>query len=281
MRFASPVNAALSSLFRKKTAKIGGIIIIAFFIFIIAGTFLDPYSPYSYSSSINASPSSTHPFGTDNQGHDILSEVIFGAYPSMILGVSAAVGSVILGLAVGLFAGYYDKLEGLLTGTGDVILTFPPFPLMILIGSVYPVTLVTEPLIIILVLWPAVARPIRSQVLSLRQRPFVEAARTSGMKDNEVILKIMLPQVFSIAFAYFVLNVAASIVLVTSLEFLGVGNPDIVSWGTMLYFAQQFAFYLGDWWWIAAPGLSIAIVAASFALIGFSAEEVMNPRLRV
>ena len=90
-----------------------------------------------------------------------------------------------------------------------------------------------------------------------------------------------MPEVAPIAIAYFVLTVATGIVLVSALQFLGVGNPDLISWGSMLYWAQQFAFYYGDWWWILAPGLSISLVATGFALIGFSLEEVANPRLRV
>ena len=100
------------------------------------------------------------------------------------------------------------------------------------------------------------------------------------MSDFQIIRKIMIPEVTSLAIAYFVLTVSAAVVLVTALQFLGVGNPTEVSWGSMLYWAQQFAFYAGDWWWILAPGVSITLVALAFALIGFSVEEVMNPRLR-
>jgi peptide/nickel transport system permease protein len=143
---------------------------------------------------------------------------------------------------------------------------------------------VTDTLIIVIlivVLWPAIGRAIRSQVLSVKERPYVESGKLSGMSDFEIIRRVIIPEVAPIAIAYFVLTVAAAIVLVTALEFLGVGNPNIVSWGSMLYWAQNFAFYRGDWWWILAPGISVTLVATGFALIGFSVEEVMNPRLRV
>jgi peptide/nickel transport system permease protein len=100
------------------------------------------------------------------------------------------------------------------------------------------------------------------------------------MSNFQIIARIIIPEIASLAIAYFVLTVAAAIVLVTALQFLGVGNPNIVSWGSMLYWAQQFAFYAGDWWWIIAPGAAISVVAMAFALVGFSIEEVMNPRLR-
>ncbi len=246
----------------------------------IIGPYLTPYGPTQTSASINTSPNYSHPLGTDYLGHDVLTQVIYGAYPSMLVGILAASGAVTIGLLAGVTAGYFVRLEGLLTGTADVVLTFPPLPLMVLLGSLYPATTSLITLILIVVLWPVSARAIRSQVLSLRERPYVDAARTSGMSDLEIIRRIIIPEIASLAIAYFVLTVAAAIVLVTALQFLGVGNPNIVSWGSMLYWAQQFAFYAGDWWWILAPGLSITVVATAFALLGFSVEETMNPRLR-
>jgi peptide/nickel transport system permease protein len=206
--------------------------------------------------------------------------MIYGAYPSMIVGLVASIGAVVIGLMIGVLAGYFNRLEGFLTGTADVILTFPPLPLLILFGSLFPVSNAFIILILTIVLWPSIARAIRSQVLSIKAKPYIESARISGMKDGEIIWRTIIPEVSPIAIAYFVLTVALSIVLVTALEFLGVGNPNNVSWGSILYWAQQFAFYRGDWWWILAPGLTITSVAMGFALIGFSIEEVMNPRLR-
>jgi peptide/nickel transport system permease protein len=274
-------SSLLGTLFRSKSAKLGGLILLVFFVLIIAGSVLTPYSPYANTPAVNAPPSLAHPFGTDNVGHDMFSQVVFGAYSSMYVGLVSAIGSAVIGMVVGTIAGYYRRLEGILTGAGDIILTFPAFPLLILLGSMYPPTDNLLILLLILVLWAPIARAVRSQVLSLKERPYVDSARTGGMKDWQIIVRVLMPQVVSIAVAYFVLAVAAAVVLVTSLEFLGVGNPDIVSWGSILYWAQQFAFYLGDWWWVVAPGLSITLVALGFALIGFSIEEVMNPRLRV
>ncbi len=268
-------------LLRGRGARIGASIIAAMLVLILIGRFVVPYNPYNSTGDLDSPPSLTHPFGTDYLGHDMLSQVIWGAYPSMIVGVLAASGAALLGLFVGVMAGYFRKLEGVLTGTADVILTFPPLPLMIMLGSVLPATDELIIFILILVLWPAIARAIRSQTLSVKERPYVESGKLSGMSDLEIVRRVIIPEVAPIAIAYFVLTVSAAIVLVTALEFLGVGNPNIVSWGSMLYWAQQFAFYRGDWWWILAPGLSITLVATGFALIGFSIEEVMNPRLRV
>jgi peptide/nickel transport system permease protein len=274
------IFASLNGLFKTKAAKAGGILILAFFVLMALGPYVTPYNPYTSGPEINSPPSYSHPFGTDYLGHDVLSQVIYGAYPSMLAGILAALGAVAIGAIVGLIAGYFRKLEGILTGAADIILTFPPLPLMVLLGSIYPATTPLIIAILILVLWPVVARSIRSQVLSLKERPYIDSSKTSGMGNFEIIWRVILPNITPLAIAYFVLMVASAIVLTTALQFLGVGNPDQVSWGSMLYWAQQFAFYSGDWWWILAPGLSITLVATGFALIGFSVEEMTNPRLR-
>jgi peptide/nickel transport system permease protein len=280
------VNAILGifsivrGMFKRKTAKIGGGIILAILVFILVGRLLIPYSPTATNFVPNSPPSQAHPFGTDTQGHDVLSQVIYGAYPSMIVGILAAIGAVSFGTIVGICAGYFRRLEPLLTGSADVVLTFPPLPLMVLLGSLYPATEELVTIVLIVVLWPVSARSIRSQVLSIKDRPYVESGRISGMSRAQILHKVIFPEIAPIAIAYFVLTVAAAIVLVTALQFLGVGNPDVVSWGSILYWAQQFAFYNGDWWWILAPGLMITIVALAFAVLGFSIEEVMDPRLR-
>jgi peptide/nickel transport system permease protein len=273
-------RSIIGGLFRKKTSRVGLIIILAIVAFILIGPLFDHFSPYATTIELDRHPSSQHPFGTDFLGHDIMSQVIWGAYPSMFVGIIAASGAAIVGVMVGILAGYYRKMEVVLTPVADILLTFPAFPLLILIGTLFTPTNFLIALSLILVLWPVTARSIRSQTLSIKERPYVVAAKTTGMSNWGIVWREIFPEVVPIAIAYFVLNVALAIVLVTALEFLGVGNPDIVSWGSILYWAQQFAFYSGDWWWIVAPGLSIALVAIGFALIGFSVEEVMNPRLR-
>ncbi len=270
----------LPSSFRTRSAKIGIGMVVIFSILIIVGPFLTPYSPTENTSSRNSPPSLAHPFGTDNVGHDLMSQIFWGAYPSMVVGLFSAIGAVGIGLLAGVLAGYYRKTEGLLMGVGDVILTFPPVPLMILLGSFYPASSLLLIAIMTVVLWPVVARSIRSQVLSIKEMPFVESSRTSGMRNFEIISRIIIPEVGSLAVAYFVLAVSSATVLVTTLQFLGVGNPNEVSWGSILYWAQQYGFYAGDWWWVFVPGLFITLITTAFAVLGFSVEEIMNPRLR-
>jgi peptide/nickel transport system permease protein len=273
-------NRILQALVIKRSAKVGLAILVVYALLVLISPVVIRYSPFETSGSPNTPPNLSHLLGTDYLGHDVLSETIAGAYTSIPIGIATGIGAVLLGFIVGLLAGYYDKLEGILTGSADVMMIFPALPLMVLLGSIFPPSDLFITLIMIVVLWPPVTRSIRSQVLAVRKMPFVDAAKTSGMSDLRIIARVIVPEVATIAFAYFVLTVAASIVLVSALQFLGIGNPNIISWGSMLYFAQQFGFYAGDWWWIMAPGLSITLVAVAFALIGFSFEEMMNPRLR-
>jgi ABC-type dipeptide/oligopeptide/nickel transport system permease subunit len=271
---------AFSRLFEKRSAKVGGAILVGFALFVLLGPLFIKYSPTDYVGAPNAPPSLEHIFGTDYLGSDIASQIIWGAYASVFVSLTGSAGATIIGLTVGVLGGFYKKLQAPLIGAGDIIITIPSFPLMILIGMIFPFSNLLIASILVIVLWPPISRAIRSQVLSLRERPFVDAARTSGMGKLEIVGKVIVPEVLPIALAYFVLTLAISTVFVVGLEFLGVGNLTAVNWGTTLYWAQQYGFFNHDWWWIIAPGAAITLFASSFALIGFSVEEVVNPRLR-
>lgn len=275
-------ESALRTLLQRKSAKIGIGIVAALVILVVVGPFVVTYNPYATNPKIaDSPPSPSHPLGTEYQGRDVLSQLVWGAQSSMFVGVGGALGAVVIGMLIGTFAGYFRRLEGLLTGFTDVVMIFPAVPLVVLLGTLRPVDDVYLVTILGVVLWPPIARSIRSQVLSVKQLPYVEVAKMSGMGDLEIIYRVILPAVAAIIFAYFVLTVAACVILVTGLEFIGVGNPDIVSWGSMIYWAQQFGFYSGDWWWILAPGAAITLLTIGLAIIGYSIEEVLNPRLRV
>jgi peptide/nickel transport system permease protein len=267
-------------LFSKRAPKAGLILLLCIAIFLLASPLIESFSAYKTTGALTAPPSSTHIFGTDFLGRDVYAEIVVGAGPSLFVAIIAALGSVIIGLFAGVFAGYFSKLHGVIGGLSDLIMIFPMLPLLILLGSLFVANdfLIAE--LLTLVMWPLVARAIRAQVLSIRNMAFVDAARTSGVKDIQIVFRIIVPEVLSIAVAYFIINVSFALVLTTALQFLGVGNPDVVTWGSILYWAQPFAFIAGAWWWIVAPGAFITLTAIGFALIGFSLEEVFNPRLR-
>jgi peptide/nickel transport system permease protein len=270
----------LPKIIRSKSSKFGSAIIIVIFGFILLGPFFITTSPTKIAGPPNSPPSLAHPFGTDYAGHDVMSQVVFGAYPTLIWGIVAAIGATILGFVAGLFGGYYKRLEPIISSATDVVLSFPSLVLLITVGAIFQATDELIAVILILILWATEARAIRAQVSSVKNFVYVNAARTSGLSDWQIVWRIIAPEIGAIAIAYFVLIVSVSIVLAAGVEFLGVGNLYEVSWGTMLYYAQQYGFFAGDWWWVLAPGLLLGLTATGFALIGFSFEEILNPRLR-
>jgi peptide/nickel transport system permease protein len=198
-----------------------------------------------------------------------------------VIGLAAATTATLIGYVLGLLAGFYKRLESLISVTTDVILCIPGLILLVLLGSMF---IASDQLIVaglILILWPTCARAVRSQVAALKRMEYVEAGRTSGLSNWQILWRLIAPEVGPIAFSFLVLNVSFAIIIATSVEFLGIGNVTTVSWGSILFFAQNYGFFAGDWWWVVAPGAMIALTTSAFALIGFGAEELMNPRLRV
>lgn len=271
----------LGLLFQSKVSKVGWGMVLAIVLMVVFGPVFVTYPPYKVAPLIaNSAPSLSHIFGTDYLGRDVAADLFYGGQTSMVAGLLAAGGAALIGLIVGVFSGYFSKLDGTLNGLTNIIMVFPPVPLLVLLGTIRPASLATIVFIVAVVLWPATARSIRSQVQAIKKFPYVESAKMSGMGDLEIVFKVVIPQIASIAFAYFVLLVSASLLIIVGLQYVGVGNPDAISWGSMIYWSQQFGFYTGSWWWILAPGLSVTLLTLGFGLVGYSIEETMNPRLR-
>ena len=240
-----------------------------------------PYSPSAYSAETNISPNFAHLFGTDNFGVDLFSAIAWGAFPTLYSALIGSFLAVTTGLLTGVLAGYFGKLEIILGGTADIILTFPALALLIVLGSTFfPPSALLIAAIIAVVLFPLANRAIRNQVRSVKSRMYVEAAKMSGLGDLQIVLRILIPEVIAIAVAYLIIDSSGAVLLTAALEFLGVTNGAQVSWGTILDSAQQYAFVFGDWWEVVIPGLFIMLISVGFALIGFSVEEIANPRLR-
>lgn len=271
--------STLRYLMTPKASRAGIAIIAAIALMIVAGSAVAG-SPYATSAAINSPPSLAHIFGTDYLGRDVFSQVVHGAYVSLFVAIVASIASVLLGSVIGMFAGYYSKAEAPLSGLGDVLMAFPTLPFLILLGLLFSPTNLLIAVLLAIVLWPAVSRSIRAQVASIKRRPYVDAARVGGYSDMRIIFSIISPEITPISMAYFVINTSSAIVIVTALEFLGVGNVNVVTWGSILYWAQQYAFFSGDWWWVLAPGLVISLLAIGLALVGYAVEEITNPRLR-
>lgn len=274
-------KSAILSIVGRRSSRVGITIIATLLIFLSLGPVLSPYAPQATSGPSNSPPSPAHLFGTDNSGHDLLSQFSYGAYPSLIVALEAALGAATLGFVIGVGGAYFRRVEQLLSGITDVILTFPLLVVALVILSFYPPNNTNIAITLMIFLWPPVARAVRNQVASRKKLAYVNTAKLSGTSDLSIAYRIIGPQVVPIAIAYFIIDASVAIIIVTSLEFLGIGNPNAVNWGSIFYWANQFAFSYGDWWWIAEPGLMISLLAFGLALIGFSVEEVTNPRLHL
>lgn len=255
---------------------IGGLVLIAVF-----APQISPYDPALRVATPFLPPSDAHPLGTNDIGQDILSELIYGARVSLVIGVTAATVTLFIGTIVGLLAGYYPRLGSILMRVVDIVLVLPFLPLLIMLAAYLGRSMWNTVIIIGLLSWAGTARVIRSQVLGLAQQDYVLSARAVGATNSHIILRHILPLVLLLAVGQFVQATSSAILLEAALSFLGLGDPLQKSWGTILYWAQvRGAFLTPAWrWWVLPPGLLIAAASLGFALIGFALEQRINPRL--
>ncbi|MBS4021766.1 MAG: ABC transporter permease [Dethiobacter sp.] len=267
----------------KKLGVIGVIILICFIAVALFAPLIAPYNPSVRVSTPFLTPSSQHLLGTNDIGNDILSELIYGTRISLLIGVIAAFISISIGLLVGLVAGYYGGLtDALLMRIVDLILVIPFLPLMIVLSAYLGPSFWNIIIVIGILSWVRPARVIRSQVLTLKTKTFVESARSLGATNSRLLFTHIMPGVIPLALAQFVLASSYAILVEASLSFLGLGDPFQKSWGTILYYAQaRGAFLTSAWvWWILPPGLLTTILVLGFTFTGYSLEEILNPRLR-
>ncbi|WP_170006405.1 ABC transporter permease [Bacillus fonticola] len=261
-----------------------GIGILILFIFIaIFAPIIAPFDPNDRVDIPLLPPDGTYLLGTNDVGQDIFSELIFGTRISLLIGVIAAFISIAIGCLVGIVSGYFGgKVDSFLMRVVDLILVVPFLPLMILLAAFIGPSFWNIILVISVLAWASPARVIRSQVLSLKTKGYVEAAQSIGSSIRTILFKHLLPGVIPIALAQFVMAASNSILTEASLSFLGLGDPFSKSWGTILYYAQaRGAFLTGAWiWWILPPGVLITTLVVGFAFTGYAMEEVLNPRLR-
>jgi len=245
----------------------------------ISEHWVNPHPP-----SLTPSPYSgfRHPFGTDSVGRDVYSLTLYGARASLEVGLVATFISVVLGTLVGLGAGYFGRVtDEVLMRVTDFFLVLPWFPLMIVMMAILGQKFSLVILVIGITSWPSTARVVRSQTLTVKERQFIVRAKAVGAGDSHIIRTHILPNVLPLIFANTVLLIAIAIFSESFLDFFGLGDPTVISWGTMLEGAYDMsAFERGAWWWIAAPGAAIVIMVLGFSLVGYAIDDVLNPKLR-
>lgn len=227
-------------------------------------------------------PGGEHILGTDWIGRDIWSTLLYGSRISLFVGFFAGLLAMGVGSLVALTAGYYGRnVDEALMRTTDFFLVIPWLPLMLVLVFILGPKIWNVVIVIGITSWPEAARIVRSQVLSVRERQFVERARASGSGGGHIIRKHVLPNVFPLIFANAILIMALAIFLEAFLAFLGLEDPGVVSWGTMIEQAWTGAAWLrGAWWEMLPPGVSIIAVVVGFSMLGYALDDIFNPRLR-
>ncbi|MGY6704233.1 ABC transporter permease subunit [Roseinatronobacter sp.] len=226
-------------------------------------------------------PSREHWFGTDHLGRDLFSQNVHGSQIALLVGFLGATLVVLIGTNVGLIAGYYrGRTETILMRTVDVMYGIPFEPFALILVLLFQPSLTIVILAVSLLTWRTVARLIRSQVLSLRERPFVKAARVAGASDLRIMYLHIFPNVLPLVFLELAIIVGVSIIAEATLSFLGLGPPQSISWGGILHDARLSGAWRTAWWWNLPPGILIMTTVLSVFFISRSLEVVANPRLR-
>ena len=220
--------------------------------------------------------------GVDHMGSDLWSQLIYGTRIALAIGLSTAFIAVAIGTTVGIVAGYVGgAVDEFLMRVVDVLLAIPSLPILIILGALFGKSVANIVILLALLSWMGIARLVRSQTLSLKERTFVEAARASGASRQYVMLHHILPNVMPLIFANLVLRIPGAILTEASLSFLGLGDPRVATWGRILQNARQFgAFTIMARWWLIPPGLALTFMSLAFVFIGNSVNEILNPRYR-
>ena len=263
---------------------VAGTSIVGFFVLLaIFGPFFFS-NPNALSNTDLAGPSLRHLLGTTQIGQDVFAQLVVSARNSLLIGVGAGLLATVVSIVVGISGGYAGGIiDEALNLFSNVVLVIPTLPLVIIIiADVKSSGLVPLIVIIAFTSWAAAARVLRAQTLSVRNREYVLAARASGERAWRIVFVEIMPNELPIIVSNFIFGVIFAILTQAALAFIGLGDPTLLTWGNMLSLAyDNQALSVGAWWWLIPPGLCIALLGMGLALINFSLDQLLNPRLRV
>jgi peptide/nickel transport system permease protein len=273
---------------QNKKALLGVILLSTFILMGIFAPVIAPYGPKQDSNEngrfpLMAEPCKEHVLGTTHAGNDIFSRLVYGTRITLSVGLITGIISTFIALTLGMIGGYMKgTVDDYITFLTNIFLVIPSLPLVIVIASYVTIKGII-PIILMLALtdWAWGARVVRAQVLSMGEREFVRAAEVLGEKPLVIVFKEIFPNIISLVMATFFTSTIAAIIGEATLEFIGLGNVSAVTWGTMLFWAQNnSALLFGAWWWFLPPGLFIGLLGTSFALMNFAIDEISNPKMR-
>lgn len=291
MSDAATVSRGLQGLriiLRYPTGSMGVVVVALFATLAVIGPDIAPHGPFEVVYQANhavlrlSPPRADAWFGTTNQGMDVFSQLMWGTRSALLVGLLSALGSAVIGTLVGLVAGYFGGwVDEVLMRLTDVAFGMPFLPFAMVVISVTRPSLGLVIVLVVAFLWRTTARVIRAQVLTLRNRPFIWAARAAGAGPFRILLRHVTPNVLPLSFLYVAIGVQAGVMLEAALSFLGFGDPNTMSWGTMLNAAFQAGAMRNAWWWVLPPGLALSLFVIAVFMITRAHEELLNPRLRM
>jgi peptide/nickel transport system permease protein len=281
-----PARRPWRSFLRHRMGVVGAVMLLAAVVVAAFAPLLAPYDPYANVRvsilDIYQAPSAVHPLGTDDGGKDVLSSLMYGARVSLLVGFAAAAIALVIGGLVGIVAGYRGGWVGsLLMRITDFFLVIPDLALQIVLVAIIGPSLGTIIFVIGALGWTTTARLVRSQALTVRERKYVMRARAIGAGDAHILRRHIMPAVLPLMLANMVLVISLAILSESTLAFLGLGDPTVISWGQMLNFAfDRGAVSAGAWWALLPPGFAIVWVVLGTTLVGTALEDALNPRLK-
>lgn len=284
MKLIKKIGAGASRFFKGNPAGIIGTAIVGTIIVAcLSAPLLTDNDPNRRVARGHQPPSADLLMGSTRAGKDVFSQVLYGGRVSLMVAFTAAIMTTVIALAIGVTSGYFGgKIDETMMAVTNIFLVLPQLPLLIILaaflGEVGPFVIA---LILGLTSWPWGARVMRSQTLALRNKEFIIAAEVMGEAKWRIIAVEIIPNLISLVAGMFVGTSLYAIGAQAGLEFLGLGDPTVVSWGTMLYWAQSSAaFIVGAWWDFIAPGVVIALTGGGLALLNISIDQVSNPKLK-
>lgn len=268
--------------FRDPLALVGLIMLLGFILMAIFAPQLAPHDPAAPDLRARLAPPGTgnHLLGTDQLGRDILSRLIYGSRITLIVGFGGVLLTALIGVVLGLLAGYAGgRVEAVIMRLVDTLISIPSILLYLTAIGVFGPSLTMLIIVIGLINWTTFARVVRAEVLGIKQREYVEAARALGQWDSRIALKHILPNILSSIIVVGTLNVATIVILESTLSFLGFGvQPPTVTWGGMLADGRN---YVASAWWLATlPGIAISLLSLSLIFLGDRLRDILDPRLR-